>query len=81
MMTDQDVDSLLCLAAGYAMWFVGVPEAEMMAALDGIRSDLETRLTEKLGTDVANTIAAAFPGAVVSARRALEAGGTPGVLN
>jgi acetylornithine/succinyldiaminopimelate/putrescine aminotransferase len=80
--TDQDVDNLMHMAAGYAVWCVGMSDEAMMNLLHHAHETLRTDLARRFGDDIANVIAEAFPAAVVSARRALEAnGGTPGVLN
>jgi hypothetical protein len=80
VMTDQDVNHLLRLAAGYATWVTGMPDAEMMNILHQAQEHLRIELALKFGPDVANAIADAFPAAVLSARRAIEAK-TPSVTN
>jgi hypothetical protein len=78
--TDQDINYLLRLAAGYGTWCVGMPEAEMMVLLRDAQDHLRAQLALKFGSDAANAIVEAFPAAVISARRAIEAD-TSGVLN
>jgi hypothetical protein len=80
VMTDQDVNHLLRLAAGYGTWVVGMPDDEMMSLLNQAQEHLRIELALKFGPDVANAIVEAFPAAVISARRALEAK-TPSVGN
>jgi len=81
VITDQDVNHLMLLAAGYAAWVAGMPHAEMMDLLHQAQGHLREDLAPKFGDEVAKAIVETFPDAVISARRALEAGRTPGVLN
>jgi hypothetical protein len=81
MMTDRDVANIMKLAAGYGQWCVGMPHEEMMDLLHQAQEHLRAELALKFGPDAANAIAEAFPAAVISARRELEAGGPPGALN
>ncbi|WP_426442035.1 hypothetical protein [Bradyrhizobium genosp. P] len=79
--TDKDVQHLMQLVAGYARWFVGMPDAEMMNVLHQAREALREELTPKFGPATANTICEAFIPAVISARRELEANGGTSSLN
>jgi hypothetical protein len=76
-MTDQDIDHLMHMAAGYATWCVGMPDDDMMSLLNQAQEHLRTELAPKFGPDVAAVIAEAFPAVVISARRALASGAPP----
>jgi acetylornithine/succinyldiaminopimelate/putrescine aminotransferase len=71
--TDQDANQLLRMAAGYAAWCAGMCDDEMMSLLNQAAEHLRIELAPKFGPDAANAIADAFPEAVISARRELEA--------
>jgi hypothetical protein len=79
-MSDQDVEHLLKMAAGYAAWCTGMGDGEMRDLLNQAQEHLRSELAPKFGSDAANAIAEAFPAAVLAARRELEAA-TSGVLN
>lgn len=74
-MTDKDVTDLLHLAAGVAAWVAGMSDEEAMVLLDQAQQTLRADMARRFGDDIAAVIAAAFPDAVISARRALEAAG------
>ena len=85
VMSDAFIDEMVSTAGNVALFFVGVPDAEWQAALSETCANLEARLAEKFGADVAVQIAEAFCDAVFFRRRELEleAAGetTPVVLN
>ena len=82
VMTDEFINNSLAAAAGMAMFFVGVPQAEMMEALHLVRANLEMELAEAFGADIAALVAQAFVAAVIAGRREIEsAGGAGRVLN
>ena len=74
-MTDEFIDNTVAMAAGYALWFAGVPGAEVMRHLLDTRANLEADLAEMYGHDVAAAIAEAFVVAVVRRRAEIEAAG------
>ena len=74
VMTDKFISDTLTLAAGYAAWFSGVPDTEVMPRLDEARANMAAELSEKFGADVATQIAQAFVEAVIKCKRELEAG-------
>ncbi len=67
-MTDRDVHNYLCTAAGYAQWFIGVPDAVAMSALLPVKENLRADLERTLGAEVATTVAEAFAAAVIAAK-------------
>jgi hypothetical protein len=74
-MTDEFIEDMVSTAGNVALFFVGVPDAEWQAALADACANLEARLAEQLGHDVAVQIAEAFCDAVFFRRRELEAAG------
>ena len=64
------------MANGYAIWFSGMPDAEVLPFLDMQRQHMVAELAEKHGADVAAQIAELFVEAVIKSRREIEAGGT-----
>ncbi len=56
-----------------SLFFVGAPDAEITAALDQTRANLEADLTETVGGEVAAQIAEAFTKAVIGRKHELEA--------
>jgi hypothetical protein len=82
MISDADVEIAVAAAAQLALFYVGTPENEMLLALHDIRSDVQARLTEPFGPDIAAAIASSFVDTVARRRRELEAGsGTSRVVN
>jgi hypothetical protein len=82
VMTDQFIQDMVESAGNLGLFYVGVPEEEMVAALYDMEADLENAL-QPFGADVAATIAETFCATVIRRRRELEACGdaTPRVLN
>ena len=82
VITDSDIEVCVAVAAQLALYFTGTPDDEMLLALDGIRSDLQARLSGEFGAEVATVIAEAFIVTVVRRRIEIEAAGeTSPVLN
>jgi hypothetical protein len=75
VMTDEFIKNTVALANGYALWFAGVPDAEMMPFLDMARANMTTDLAQKFGAEVATAVAEAFIVAVLRQKRDLEAAG------
>jgi hypothetical protein len=82
-LTQDFIDRSVAAAADLALFFVGVPENDMMVSLYEVRSNLGAQLSETLGSDVATLFAEAFVATVAGHRREIEAaaGATPRVLN
>ena len=82
VMSDQFIEDCLTAAASLGLFYIGVPDEEMIAALYDIEANLEDRL-QPFGADVAALISEAFCATVIRRRRELEAGGEmpPVVLN
>jgi hypothetical protein len=84
-LSDEFIEDMVSTAGAVALFFVGVPDAQWQAALSNACANLEARLAQKFGADVAVQIAEAFCDAVFLRRRELEleaAGETPSpVLN
>jgi hypothetical protein len=51
VMTDEFIKNTVALANGYALWFAGVPDAEMMPFLDMARANMTTDLAQKFGAE------------------------------
>jgi hypothetical protein len=69
------IDRCVAAAADLSLFFVGAPEDQMLAALHGVRANLEGELAQTFGPDVAGVIAAAFVATVIRRRREIEAAG------
>ncbi|SIO50142.1 hypothetical protein SAMN05443247_06644 [Bradyrhizobium erythrophlei] len=83
-MIDQAEFVQRCVAAAneLALLYVGEPEEKMLAALHQARANLEAKLAELFGPDVAAMMAEAFVAAVIGRKREIEAAGdTTPVLN
>ena len=74
VMTDEFIEDTLAMAAGYAFWFAGMPDAEVTPRLDMARAHMTAELAERFGPDAATQIAQAFVDAVIKCKRELEAG-------
>jgi hypothetical protein len=82
VMEDDFIDRSVAAAADLALFFVGVPENEMLLSLYHVRANLEVELAEAFGPEVAALVAQAFVAAVVGRCREIEAAGAAGrVLN
>jgi hypothetical protein len=80
--TDEFIDNCVAAAAGYALWFAGVPDYEVMRSLDGVRAHMQAQLAATYPDDAAALIAQAFVSAVLGRRREIGAAGTiPSALN
>jgi hypothetical protein len=77
VMTDEFIKNTVAMAAGYATWFAGVPDAEVMPRLDAARAHMTAELAEKFGAEAAAAVAQAFVVAVLRQKRHLEAAGEP----
>jgi hypothetical protein len=79
-MIDQAEFVQRCVAAAdeLALLYAGEPEEKMLAALHQVRANLEAKLAEPFGPDVAAGMAEAFVAAVIAREREIEAaaGGT-----
>jgi hypothetical protein len=73
VITDEFIKNTVAMANGYAMWFAGLPDAEMMPRLDMARAHMAAELSEKFGAEVATKVAEAFIVAVLRQKRDLEA--------
>jgi hypothetical protein len=71
------IDSLIALAAGLAIEFVGVPHEQMLVALYDVRERLKRELAA-LGTETATLAAEALVHAVSEQKALLEAAGRKG---
>jgi hypothetical protein len=60
VMTDEFIKNTVAMAAGYAVWFAGAPDAEVMPFLDEARAHMAAELAEKFGAEVATKVAEAF---------------------
>jgi hypothetical protein len=81
-MTPEFIDRCVASASELALFFTGVPENEMTAALYQVRANIEAELAGMFAPDVAAAIATAFVTAVAGRRREIEAAGEmPGVVN
>jgi hypothetical protein len=76
-MTQELIDSLIALAAGLAIEFVGVPREQMLVALYDVRARL-TRELSALGPDAATLAAEALVYAVAEQKSLLEAAARKG---
>jgi hypothetical protein len=74
-MNQEFIDRCVAAAADLSLFFVGVPENEMLVSLYQVRANLETDMSETLGADVAALIGQAFVAAVIGHRREIEAAG------
>jgi hypothetical protein len=74
-MTDEFIKNTVAMAAGYATWFAGAPDAEMMPRLDEARLHMTADLAPRFGADAAAAIAEAFVRTVIRQKRDLEAVG------
>jgi hypothetical protein len=77
MITDRDIDECLTAAADLALFFAGVPEAEVQDAMPRLRAHMEAGITERFGADLAALIAAELVKAVLRCRREIEAARGP----
>jgi hypothetical protein len=75
-MTNEFIADTVAMANGYAHWFVGAPDAEVMPFLDEARAYMAADLAGKFGADAAAAIAEAFVRTVIRQKRDLEAAGT-----
>jgi hypothetical protein len=75
VMTDGFIENTVAMAAGYAVWFAGVPDAEVMPRLEAARVHMTAELAERFGAEVATAVAEAFIVAVLRQKRDLEAAG------
>jgi hypothetical protein len=84
VMTDRDIDECLTAAANLALFFVGVPEEEVLDAMPRLRAHMAAGISERFGADVAGQIASALVKAVWACRCEMEkaaGGATSPVLN
>jgi hypothetical protein len=77
-MTDEFIKNTVAMASGYATWFAGAPDAEVMQRLDEARLHMTADLAPRFGADAAAAIAAAFVRAVIRQKHDLEAAGIGG---
>jgi hypothetical protein len=81
-LTQDFIDRCVASAADLALFFTGIPENEMMAALYQVRANIEAELAGMFAPDVAAAIAHAMVAAVAGRRREIDAGGAmAGVVN
>jgi hypothetical protein len=78
VMTDERI---LAMAAGYATWFAGVPDTQVLRFLNDVRADLQAEFAETFGPDLAPVVTEEFVKAVWTCRREIEAGAMPRALN
>jgi hypothetical protein len=75
MTPERFVSRYVAAAADLALFFVGEPEEKMLATLHQTRTNLEAKLAEPFGPDMAAQIAAAFVKAVIGRKREIDAAG------
>jgi hypothetical protein len=61
-------------AADLALFFAGMPDEIMAAALQGIRANMEANLADEFGSDAAESFAKEFVKAVAGHRREIDGG-------
>ena len=71
VMSDTWIEDMVAAAAGLGLFYVGVPEDEMVLSLYDTESDLEAAL-QPFGADVAALIAETFCATVIRRKRELE---------
>jgi hypothetical protein len=71
VMTDEHI---IAMAAGYAAWFAGVPDTQVMRFLNEARDHLQAEFAETFGPDLAPVVTEEFVRAVWTCRREIEAG-------
>jgi hypothetical protein len=82
MMTDRDIEECVEAAGNLALFFVGVPDEEVLVAMPGLRSHMAAAIAGRFGAEVADLIAQALVSAVWARRREIEAAGAmPSALN
>jgi hypothetical protein len=76
-MTDKFIEDTVATANGWAIWFSGVPDAEVTRHLEEARALMHQEFEESYGADIASLLVDAFVKAVWSRRREIEADGAP----
>jgi hypothetical protein len=76
MITEEFTQRSVTAAADLGLFFAGMPDQIMAAALQGIRANLEANLADEFGADAAESFAKEFVKAVTGHRKEIDGAGS-----